>query len=75
MTEEKKFSYEIKEALAVLSKDGDNTVEANMISYNGYTPKLDIRKWDRKENKMLKGITLTENEAKSLLEVLKKKFA
>ena len=72
---DKEFSYEIKEQLAVLSKDGDNTLEANMISYNGYKPKLDIRKWDRKENKLLRGITLNEDEAKALLSVLQKKYA
>ena len=71
---DKEFSYEIKEQLAVLSKDGDNTLEANMISYNGYKPKLDIRKWDRKENKLLRGITLNEDEAKALLSVLQKKY-
>ena len=69
------FKYEIKEKLAVLSQDGDNTLEANMISYNGYKPKLDIRKWDRKENKLLKGITLSDNEAQALYDVLKKKYA
>lgn len=75
MTVDPKFKYEIKEQLAVLSKDGDNTVEANIIAYNDGRPKLDIRKWDRKENKLLKGITLTDNEAKALLDVLKKKYS
>lgn len=72
----KDFSYTITERLAILSSSegGDFTTEANYISYNGRPPKLDIRKWDRRteEGKMLKGITLNEEEAAALLEALQK---
>ena len=70
------FNYTITQKLAVLSSSegGDFTTEANYISYNGRPPKLDIRKWDRRtaEGKMLKGITLSDEEAAALLEALQK---
>lgn len=68
------FNYEIKERLGVLSQseNGDYTVEVNMISYNGAAPKLDIRKWDRRGDRMLKGITLNAEEAQALKEALLK---
>lgn len=66
------FSYEIKKHIATLSEsgDGDFTTELNLISYNGASPKLDLRKWDRRTDKMLKGITLTHEEAINLREAL-----
>lgn len=68
------FHYEIKERLGVLSQteSGDFTTEVNVISYNGAAPKIDIRKWDRRTDKMLKGITLTTEEAQALKEALAK---
>lgn len=68
------FRYEIKEQLGVLSQteSGDFTTEVNVISYNGAAPKIDIRKWDRRTDKMLKGITLTTEEAKALKEAIAK---
>lgn len=68
------FSYEIKERLGVLSQseNGDFTTEINLISYNGAAPKVDIRKWDRRTDKMLKGITLTREEAVALKDTLLK---
>ena len=66
------FKYEINNKIAVLSEKGNYTCEANVISYgdNG-KPKLDIRKWNRAEDKMQKGITLNKEEAMALLEALK----
>ena len=72
-------SYEIEEELAVLSVKGEHvTVEANMISYRGGRPKLDIRKWYREDldehyhskDVMWKGITLSWEETQKLKEVL-----
>lgn len=68
------FNYEIKERLGVISQsgNGDFTTEVNIISYNGATPKVDIRKWDRRTDKMLKGISLTTEEAQALKDALLK---
>ncbi|MCR4632992.1 MAG: hypothetical protein K5648_02570 [Erysipelotrichaceae bacterium] len=65
------FKYEINEEVAVLSENGDFTCEVNIITYGTGRPKLDIRKWNRAEDKMQKGITLNKEEALGLLEALK----
>ncbi len=65
------FKYEINEEVAVLSENGDFTCEVNIITYGTGRPKLDIRKWNRAEDKMQKGITLNKEEALALLEALK----
>lgn len=66
------FRYNIEERIAVISKsaDGKNTLELNHISYGGRSAKLDLRRWNREEDKMLKGITLTDEEAAALGEAL-----
>ena len=44
--------------------------EVNVITYGTGRPKLDIRKWNRAEDKMQKGITLDKEEALALFEAL-----
>ncbi len=70
----KDFSYTLEKHIATLSEsdNGDFTTELNIIIYNGASPKIDIRKWDRRTDKMLKGIALTESEAQALKEALAK---
>ena len=65
------FKCEINEEVSVLSENGDFTCEANIITYGTGRPKLDIRKWNRAEDKMQKGITLNREEALALFEALK----
>ena len=64
------FNFKITEHIAVLSRstDGSKTLELNRISYNGRAAKLDLRRWDRSgdQERMLKGITLTDEEAAEL---------
>lgn len=69
---EKNFTYRIVERVAVLSQYGDTTKELNRVSYNGASPKYDLRSWRRTdgEERLLKGITLTEDEASALKEAL-----
>ncbi len=71
-----KITYEIKKQLAVLSSQSGNgwKKELNLISWNGFEPKYDIRDWDSTHSKMGKGVTLTENELKELYAVLKGMF-
>lgn len=69
------FKFEIVEELGVLSESPKGwTKELNRISWNGGQPKLDIRDWSPEHEKMGKGITLTENEANILLELLQKQL-
>ena len=65
----KEIQYEIKQEIAVLSKsDSGYTKEINLIS------KYDIRSFSPNREKCGKGITLTETEAKELLEALQTHF-
>ena len=63
------FIYDIVEEVLVLSENAKGwRKELNLISWNGATPKYDIREWAPEHEKMGKGVTLTKEE----LEALKK---
>jgi hypothetical protein len=71
MTSDKIFN--IKKTIAVLSDKDSITKEFNLIQYKDLkNPILDIRKWDNSNNdkEMLKGITLTDEEARKLKDAL-----
>jgi hypothetical protein len=72
----KNFNYEVKETLATLSKKDNEITELRVVSYNNYKPKLDLHKWEVAEDseKMLRGLTLTDEEARTLLEALQEYF-
>ena len=71
----KEIQYEIKEKIAVLSKnDSGYTKEINLISWNKAEPKYDIRSFSPDREKCFKGITLTETEAKQLFKALQAHF-
>ena len=75
----KDFSYEVTERIAVISRsaDGNNTLELNRISYNGRPAKLDLRRWSYEDDgsaQMHKGITLSDEEAGELGNVLAANF-
>lgn len=66
------IKYEIKEELGVLSESAKGwRKELNLVSWNGATPKYDLREWSPNHEKMGKGITLTAEEANQLYEILK----
>lgn len=71
---EDKVTVNIVEHLGVLGQYGKDSLEANIVSWNEKPAKLDIRKWDADHDRCGKGITLTENEAKLLLEILKARY-
>lgn len=65
------FKYEIVEHIGVISESAKGwTKELNKISWNGGTPKYDIRAWAPEHEKMGKGVTLTEEEASKLKSLL-----
>ena len=65
------FSYEIVEVIGVLSESPKGwKKEVNRISWNGAAPKIDIRDWAPDHEKMGKGVTLTEEEAQQLKQLL-----
>lgn len=70
------FTYNIVETLGILSETAKGwTKELNLISWNGREPKLDIREWAPEHEKMGKGVTLTEEEAKEILKVLSQRYS
>ena len=69
------FKYDIVEEIGILSESAKGwTKELNKISWNGGEPKYDIRDWAPEHEKMGKGVTLTDDEAAKLLELLKKNY-
>lgn len=65
--------YEIVEQIGVISESAKGwTKELNKISWNGGEAKYDIRDWAPEHEKMGKGVTITSDEAKKLLELLGK---
>jgi hypothetical protein len=65
------ISYDILKCWGVLSEERSGwKKELNLISWNGRNPKFDIRDWAPGHEKMGKGITLTREEGKKLLELL-----
>ena len=71
----KDIQYEIVKEIAVLStSDSGYTKEINLISWNGKEPKYDIRTFSPNRAKCGKRITLTADEATTLLKALQKEL-
>jgi hypothetical protein len=65
------FKFEIVKSIAVLSTDRNGwTKEINLVSFNDAPPKYDIRSWDPEHQKMGKGIALSREEMKEMLDAL-----
>ena len=65
------IKFDIVEEIGVLSENAKGwRNEINKISWNGAAPKYDIRDWAPNHEKMGKGVTLTEEEAAKLKELL-----
>ena len=68
------FTYEIIEEIAILSeREGGWQKVVNLISWNGGTPKYDIRDWSPDRKKMGKGVTLTREEFAELVKIASEK--
>lgn len=65
------IKYEIVRQIATLSTSpGGWTKELNLVSWNGRTPKYDLRDWSPDHKKMGKGVTLTGEELTALREAV-----
>ena len=65
------FTYEIVKEIAVLSENPRGwQKELNLVSWGGHDAKYDIREWSPEHDRMGKGVTLTEEEAQKLKELL-----
>lgn len=70
-----RIDFNIVKKIGILStfQTGWNR-EINIVSWNGGTPKYDIRDWNPEHDRMTKGITMFESEAKKLTEHLTEHF-
>ena len=65
------IKFEIVEHIGTLSEGSKGwTKELNKVSWNDKEPKYDIRDWAPDHEKMGKGVTLTDEEAQKLKELL-----
>ena len=69
------ITSEILEHIGIIGENNNGWKrEVNIVSWNGGQPKIDIREWDEHHERMSKGITMTEEQAKALYEVLKARY-
>ena len=68
----KEFSYEIIEEIGQVGKPTASgwSTRLNLISWNGGTPKLDIRSWNEDMSRMGKGVSFSKEDAKDLAVLL-----
>lgn len=65
------IKFEIVEHLVKLSETPKGwTKELNRVSWNDADPKYDIRQWSPDHEKMGRGVTLSDDEFKTLLKAL-----
>ena len=71
-TDNAQITFEIVEKIGVITEysTGWNR-EINLVSWNGNEPKYDIREWSPDHEKMSRGITLKEDELRTMLYLLK----
>lgn len=68
--------FEIVEYGGQLDKRAENgwALEVNLVSWNGMPPKIDIRSWSPDHERMTRGITLTEDQARKLSQMLGSRY-
>ena len=65
------ISFDIVKHFGVISEaKGGWKKELNLVSWNGRTPKFDLRDWAPGHTQMGKGVTFDKDEASKLVEVL-----
>lgn len=57
----------VEELLVIEERNAGWNLELNVVSWNDETPKYDIRPWNEDHSKCGKGITLTEDNLKALV--------
>ncbi len=60
----------VKKLGTISFRKGSWTLELNLVSWNGYKPKIDLREWSPDGKTAGKGLTLTHEEAERLYEML-----
>ncbi len=69
---DREISFEITEKIGVISSYSTGwSKELNLVSWNGGTPKYDIRDWSPDHAHMSRGVTLHEKEMRLVIELLR----
>jgi hypothetical protein len=68
------FTYSITEEIGVIEARGGWALELNKISWNHRPATFDLRKWTDDHEKMGKGVSMTESEARGLRDLLNDYF-
>ncbi|MGE5417051.1 MAG: YdbC family protein [Acidobacteriota bacterium] len=64
-------SFEVIKTIGVLSEGAKGwQKEINLVSWNGRSPKIDVRDWSPEHERMGKGVTLSKEEFLKLKELL-----
>lgn len=75
MATKKEIVCDVVEHLGVLHTSAKGwTKELNRVSWNGDDPKFDIRDWAPNRDKPTRGVALSEDEARKVMELLIKYF-
>lgn len=61
------ITYTLVQQLCVLEERGTWNLEFNVVSWSGEEPKYDIRPWNTDHSRCGKGITLTEESLRRLV--------
>ena len=68
------ITFEIMEHIGVLdvidNREEKWTKEVNIVAWNGGKPKIDVRDWNERHDRMSRGITLTEEQGEKLVKAL-----
>ena len=71
-------TFEIVEHIGVIdvidNREEKWTKEVNVVAWNGGKPKIDVRDWNEKHDRMSRGITLTEDQAMKMTKALADRF-
>ncbi len=67
-TNGKEFKYTVNEEMEVLGGNSKYRNVLSIVSWNGYEPKYDLRRW--KDDSPTKGIALTPEEMENLKKAL-----
>lgn len=70
---ERNITCTVIKTLAVLKEKGGYTKELRIVAWNNGDPKLDLHEW-RPDGRCGKGVTLTDEEGRLLLDGLKAYF-
>ena len=72
--DDRDVTFEIMEEIGIIStQDTGWTREINLVRWNGGAAKYDIRDWDPHHERMSKGITLTEDEMRRMLNAMRRR--